>query len=95
MERTTPDTEDTVASSNALEDMQIKVLNEPAAFICVATDGVEKVSIDYKNWQPFPPFFQPLEEYLQQTKTPLKEDLKEFLEREDWEHLTFAISRNA
>lgn len=77
-----------VTSSNALEDMQIKVLTEPVAFICVATDGVEKVSIDYKNWQPFPPFFQPLEEYLQQTETPLQEDLKEFLKREDLNKLT-------
>ncbi|MFM6062148.1 MAG: PP2C family serine/threonine-protein phosphatase [Microcystis panniformis] len=77
-----------VTSSNAVEDMQIKVLTEPVAFICVATDGVEKVSIDYKNWQPFPPFFQPLEEYLQQTETPLQEDLKEFLEREDLNKLT-------
>ncbi len=77
-----------VTSSNALEDMQIKVLTEPVAFICVATDGVEKVSINYKNWQPFPPFFQPLEEYLQQTETPLQEDLEEFLEREDLNKLT-------
>ncbi|MGV2391142.1 MAG UNVERIFIED_CONTAM: protein phosphatase 2C domain-containing protein [Microcystis novacekii LVE1205-3] len=77
-----------VTSSNAVEDMQIGVLTEPVAFICVATDGVEKVSIDYKTWEPFPPFFQPLEEYLQQTKTPLQEDLKEFLEREDLDKLT-------
>jgi hypothetical protein len=77
-----------VTSSNALEDMQIGVLTEPVAFICVATDGVEKVSIDYKTWQPFPPFFQPLEEYLHHTETPLQEDLKEFLEREDLNKLT-------
>ena len=77
-----------VTSSNALQDIQIQVVAEPVAFICVATDGVEKVSVNYKTWEPYPPFFQPLEEYLQQTETPLDEDLKEFLEREDLNKLT-------
>ena len=77
-----------VTASNALQDIQIRVLAKPVAFICMATDGVEKVSVNYTNWEPFPPFFQPLEEYLQQTENPLDEDLKEFLEREDLNKLT-------
>jgi hypothetical protein len=72
-----------ITSANALAEMQIRVLAKPTEFICAATDGVEKVAINYANWQPFPPFFQPLEQYLQTTEKPLETDLKEFLERED------------
>jgi len=72
-----------VTSANALAEMQIRVLAKPTEFICAATDGVEKVAINYANWQPFPPFFQPLEQYLQSTEQPLEEDLKDFLDRED------------
>jgi len=72
-----------ITSTNALEEMQIAVLAEPVEFICAATDGVEKVAINYATWQPFSPFFQPLEQYLQTTEEPLSADLKEFLERED------------
>jgi hypothetical protein len=72
-----------VTSANALADMQIRVLAEPLEFVCAATDGVEKVAINYATWQPFPPFFQPLEQYLQQSDNPLEEDLKEFLERKE------------
>jgi hypothetical protein len=72
-----------VTSANALAEMQMRVLAKPTEFICAATDGVEKVAINYANWQPFPPFFQPLEQYLQQSEDPLEEDLKEFLERKE------------
>ena len=72
-----------ITSTNALEEMQIAVLAKPVEFICAATDGVEKVAINYVDWQPFPPFFEPLEQYLQTTEEPLSADLKEFLERED------------
>ncbi|WP_255611310.1 PP2C family serine/threonine-protein phosphatase [Synechocystis sp. PCC 7339] len=72
-----------VTSANASAEMQIRVLAEPLEFICAATDGVEKVAINYADWQPFPPFFQPLEQYLQTTEQPLEEDLKEFLQRKD------------
>ncbi|MGI0483117.1 PP2C family serine/threonine-protein phosphatase [Geminocystis sp. CENA526] len=56
-----------VTSSNAFEEMQIKVLDKPCSFICASTDGLEKVAINFKNWQPFPPFFNPLEEYMKET----------------------------
>jgi hypothetical protein len=77
-----------ITSTNASEEMQIAVLAKPVEFICAATDGVEKVAINYVNWQPFPPFFQPLEQYLQATEHPLEQDLKEFLERKELNNRT-------
>ncbi|MGI0484755.1 PP2C family serine/threonine-protein phosphatase [Pantanalinema rosaneae CENA516] len=71
-----------VTSTAALVDMQIQVLAEPASFICAATDGLEKVAIRLSDWTAFPPFFQPLEEYMQETADPNQEDdyLVAFLE---------------
>lgn len=63
-----------VTSETALADMQIQVLAEPQYFICAATDGLEKVAIRLSDWTAFPPFFQPLEEYLQETADPNQED---------------------
>jgi hypothetical protein len=77
-----------VTSTNAVAEMQIRILAEPVEFICASTDGVEKVAINYADWQPFSPFFEPLEQYLQTTVQPLEEDLKEFLEREDLNNRT-------
>lgn len=71
-----------VTSASALVDMQIQVLAEPQSFICAATDGLEKVAIRLSDWTAFPPFFQPLEEYMQETVDPNQEDdyLVAFLE---------------
>lgn len=63
-----------ITSTNALDDMQIKVFSEKPEFICASTDGLEKVAIRFSDWKPFPPFFKPLEEYLQETKEPEEED---------------------
>ncbi|MGB3652568.1 MAG: PP2C family serine/threonine-protein phosphatase [Rivularia sp. (in: cyanobacteria)] len=63
-----------VTSTNALDDMQIKVFSEKPEFICASTDGLEKVAIRFSDWKPFPPFFKPLEEYLQETQKPEEED---------------------
>jgi len=71
-----------VTSIDALKQMQIKILKETSHFICVATDGVEGISINLSNWQPFPPFFKPLEQYLQETEFPLEKDLNDFLSSE-------------
>lgn len=70
-----------VTSDHALEAMQVKVLLTESHFICAATDGVERVSLNLSQWQPFPPFFEPLEAYLQETQNPEQEDtyLKDFL----------------
>ena len=62
-----------VTSTNALDDMQIKVFSEKPEFICASTDGLEKVAIRFSDWKPFPPFFKPLEEYLQETEKPEEE----------------------
>lgn len=72
-----------ITATNVLEHIQVGIVNIPTQFICVGTDGVENVSINLSNWQPFTPFFQPLEQYLQETEKPLAEDLQEFLQRKE------------
>lgn len=63
-----------VTSSNAFEEMQVKVLEKSCSFICASTDGLEKVAINFKDWQPFPPFFNPLEEYMKETAETEEDD---------------------
>jgi len=63
-----------ITSSNAFEEMQVKVLEKPCSFICASTDGLEKVAINFKDWQPFPPFFNPLEEYMKETVETHEDD---------------------
>ncbi|MBG1262740.1 PP2C family serine/threonine-protein phosphatase [Nostoc commune] len=72
-----------ITSTNAVKDMQVKVISEKQEFICASTDGLEKVAIRLSDWEPFSPFFKPLEEYLDETVDP-KEDkyLTEFLNSE-------------
>lgn len=73
-----------VTSTNAKDEMQVKVLSGKPEFICASTDGLEKLAIRISDWAPFPPFFQPLEEYLRETSNPEKEDeyLTNFLNSE-------------
>ena len=73
-----------VTSANALSTLQVKVLAGPQQFICASTDALERVAIKLKDWTPFPPFFQPLEDYLKETANPEKDDayLMGFLESE-------------
>ncbi|MEH2456645.1 PP2C family serine/threonine-protein phosphatase [Nostoc sp.] len=72
-----------ITSTNAVKDMQVEVISEKQEFICVSTDGLEKVAIRLSDWEPFSPFFKPLEEYLHESVDP-KEDkyLTEFLNSE-------------
>ncbi|MEH2338158.1 PP2C family serine/threonine-protein phosphatase [Nostoc sp.] len=72
-----------ITSTNAVKDMKVKVVSEKQEFICVSTDGLEKVAIRLSDWEPFSPFFKPLEEYLHEPVDP-KEDkyLTEFLNSE-------------
>ncbi|MEI1375175.1 PP2C family serine/threonine-protein phosphatase [Nostoc sp. UHCC 0926] len=72
-----------ITSANAVKEMQVKVIHEKQEFICASTDGLEKVAIRLSDWKPFPPFFNPLEEYLHESVNP-KEDkyLTEFLNSE-------------
>ncbi|MGB6297717.1 MAG: protein phosphatase 2C domain-containing protein [Rivularia sp. (in: cyanobacteria)] len=53
-----------VTSNLAQQTIQIKVLNQKTVFICAATDGLERVAIRFKGWQPFKGFFQPLESFM-------------------------------
>jgi serine/threonine protein phosphatase PrpC len=73
-----------ITSSNALDEMQVRVLTGHQEFICAATDGLEKLAIRFSDWTPFALFFKPLEEYLGETNEPEKEDeyLKNFLDSE-------------
>ncbi|MEH2413052.1 PP2C family serine/threonine-protein phosphatase [Nostoc sp.] len=72
-----------ITSTNAVKDIPVKVISEKQEFICVSTDGLEKVAIRLSDWEPFSPFFKPLEEYLHESVDP-KEDkyLTEFLNSE-------------
>jgi len=63
-----------VTSDQVLEAMQVKVLPQVPSFICAATDGVERVSLNLVQWMPFSPFFEPLEAYLQETEKPEQDD---------------------
>ncbi|MEH1919071.1 PP2C family serine/threonine-protein phosphatase [Nostoc sp.] len=73
-----------ITSTNALKEIQVKVINEKQKFICASTDGLEKVAIRLSDWQPFSPFFKPLEEYLHEPVNGEEEDkyLTEFLNSE-------------
>jgi serine/threonine protein phosphatase PrpC len=51
-----------ITSPNAIKEKQ--------KFICASTDGLEKVAIRFRDWQPFPPFFEPFEAYLRETDEP-------------------------
>ncbi|MGI8500512.1 MAG: PP2C family serine/threonine-protein phosphatase [Hassallia sp.] len=63
-----------ITSANALDEMQVDVLQGQQEFICASTDGLEKVAIRMSDWKPFAPFFQPLEEYLSETSNPEEEN---------------------
>lgn len=63
-----------ITSANALDEMQVQIISGKQEFIFASTDGLEKVAIRLSDWKPFPPFFKPFEEYLQETANPDKED---------------------
>jgi len=63
-----------ITSANALDEMQVDVLQGQQEFICASTDGLEKVAIRMSDWKPFAPFFQPLEQYLSETSNPEEEN---------------------
>ena len=56
-----------VTSTNALKDMKVVVQPGQPEFICASTDGLERLAIRMSDWTPFTPFFQPLEQYLEET----------------------------
>ncbi|MGL5804678.1 MAG: PP2C family serine/threonine-protein phosphatase [Xenococcaceae cyanobacterium] len=70
-----------VTSINALEAMRVSVQFGHPEFVCVSTDGLERLAIRISDWTPFTPFFQPLEEYLRESDRLEEEDeyLMDFL----------------
>ncbi|WP_448563823.1 PP2C family serine/threonine-protein phosphatase [Trichothermofontia sp.] len=70
-----------LTSPGAIAAMQVRLWTDTPLFICAATDGVERVAIRFQDWTAFPPFFQPLEAYLEETQSPEPEDryLMDFL----------------
>jgi len=73
-----------ITSENAVQSLQVYHSSDPVAFICASTDGLENVAIKQRDWSAFPPFFQPLEIYLQETPDPEEEPdyLENFLNSE-------------
>lgn len=73
-----------VTSTHAVAEMQVKVIAVDQPFITASTDALERVAIRLQDWTVFPPFFKPLEEYLQETPQPEQDDayLMQFLESE-------------
>ncbi|MEB3228919.1 MAG: PP2C family serine/threonine-protein phosphatase [Synechocystis sp.] len=73
-----------VTSDQAVNDLQVYHSAAPVTFIAAATDGLESVAIKQRDWTAFPPFFQPLEIYLQETPDPEQEPdyLENFLTSE-------------
>ncbi|MEM9089046.1 MAG: PP2C family serine/threonine-protein phosphatase [Cyanobacteria bacterium P01_F01_bin.53] len=63
-----------VTATDALTSMQIRTVDNPPRFIAAATDGIERVALRLRDWTPFPPFFKPLEEYLEETPNPETDD---------------------
>ncbi|WP_448573101.1 PP2C family serine/threonine-protein phosphatase [Trichothermofontia sp.] len=59
-----------VTSPDAIATLQVRLWADTPSFICAATDGVERVAIRFRDWTAFPPFFQPLEAYLEAASPP-------------------------
>ncbi len=68
-----------VTASNALEKMQVKTLFGKQKFICVASDGLERIAINLKDWQPHPGFFEMFEKALE-----IRPENEEKLSTQDW-----------
>ena len=70
-----------VTAKDALGYMQVCVQPVHHPFVCAATDGLESVAIRLLNWQPFPPFFQPLVDCLGLSELEQRQSyLEQFLE---------------
>lgn len=74
-----------VTSANAFADLRVKILPRQQTFICAATDGIERVAFQLKDWTPGQKFFQWLEQYMQETENPELEDecLRRLLESQE------------
>ncbi|NES18979.1 MAG: protein phosphatase 2C domain-containing protein [Symploca sp. SIO3E6] len=68
-----------ITTQQASAALNVKILQGNMQFICASTDGLETVALRLSDWTPHPPFFKPLEAYLEQTDNPDKD--KEYLEK--------------
>lgn len=71
-----------VTSKGAVQDLQYSFQRSPQQFICVATDGLEKVAISFQDWSAHQPFFKPFQDCLRLIPEPTdqKEYIQTFLE---------------
>lgn len=56
-----------VTSASALSKLQVKVIPEAPKFIVAATDGLERMAIDFGKQQAHAPFFRPFEKGLEKS----------------------------
>lgn len=72
-----------VTSPSAIASLQVVCSSEPVSFICASTDGLERVAIQFKGWEPHASFFKPLEGFTAtctpENKAQLQAELCEFL----------------
>jgi len=74
-----------VTSAEAKQEMLFDVWNFSAYFICAATDGIERISLEIQNWSPFDKFFLGLEKAMLSSETDLSskgEEIEDFLNGE-------------
>ena len=64
----------TVRNALSINALQTEVVNVSPTFICASTDGLESVAIRQRDAFPFPPFFNPLAEYMEETAEPERDD---------------------
>lgn len=68
-----------VTASNALEMMQVEISFGTQEFICASTDGLERLAINIKDWQPHPPFFDMFKKALE-----IRSEDEEKLSTQEW-----------
>lgn len=73
-----------VTSGNVIEQIQVDFQHTNIQFVCIATDGIENISLDKTanlRWQPFEGFFIPLQDELAKTKNTnkLEKEINDFL----------------
>lgn len=73
-----------VTTPQAIDYMSVCVEAVDSPFLCVATDGLERVAVRLQDWQPHAPFFQPFEDCLTKLPTAAEQNsyLQTFLESE-------------
>lgn len=52
-----------VTCEDALDSMQVRVIDSPCDFVCASTDGLELAVIQYGSWELHVPFFRSLDNW--------------------------------